>query len=52
MDDQYEFTVYALSVDKLTVATPVSVAKALTALKAMTPLAKATLHGHAGLMGK
>jgi len=57
MDDQYEFTVYALSTATLNI-TGTTVANALTALKAAaaatpsTVLGKATLHGHAGLKGK
>jgi phosphatidylethanolamine-binding protein (PEBP) family uncharacterized protein len=51
MDDQYEFTVYALSSAMLTV-TGTTVANALAALKTATVLGKATLHGHAGLKGK
>jgi len=51
MDDQYEFTVYALSTTTLSI-TGTTVANALTALKAITPLGTAKLHGHAGLKGK
>jgi len=51
MDDQYEFTVYALSSATLNV-TGTSVANVLAALKTATVLGKATLHGHAGLKGK
>jgi phosphatidylethanolamine-binding protein (PEBP) family uncharacterized protein len=51
MDDQYAFTLYALSSETLNVS-GTSVANALTALKAVTPLGKAVLHGHAGLKGK
>jgi phosphatidylethanolamine-binding protein (PEBP) family uncharacterized protein len=50
MDDQYAFTIYALS-DMLTVS-GTSVANCLTALKAVTPLGKAVLTGHAGLKGQ
>jgi phosphatidylethanolamine-binding protein (PEBP) family uncharacterized protein len=54
MDDQYEFTIYALSVPTLTVSGSM-VANARTALKtAMTAgqvLGTAVLHGHAGLNG-
>ena len=51
MDDQYEFTIYALSGETLAVS-GTSVANALTALKAVAPLGTAKLHGHAGLKGK
>ncbi|HVY40714.1 MAG TPA: hypothetical protein VHM31_22400 [Polyangia bacterium] len=57
MDDQYTFTVYALSVPTITVSgsSTTAVANARTALKnAMTAgqvLATAVLHGHAGLKG-
>jgi phosphatidylethanolamine-binding protein (PEBP) family uncharacterized protein len=51
MDDQYEFTLYALSTDTLAIGTGTSVANALTALKAATPLGTAKLKGHAGLKG-
>jgi len=52
MDDQYEFTIYALSTDTLNVQGS-SVANALTALKAATAstLGTAKLKGHAGLKG-
>jgi len=50
-DDQYEFTVYALSTATLNIS-GTTVANALTALKAITPLGTAKLHGHAGLKGK
>jgi phosphatidylethanolamine-binding protein (PEBP) family uncharacterized protein len=50
MDDQYEFTIYALSGATLNVS-GTSVANALTALRAVTPLATAKLRGHAGLRG-
>jgi len=50
MDDQYEFTVYALSSATLNI-TGTTVANALTALKAITPLGTAKLDGHAGLKG-
>jgi len=52
MDDQYAFTIYALSTETLTVPGTGTVANALTALKAITPLGTAVLHGHAGLKGK
>jgi hypothetical protein len=51
MDDQYAFTLYALSTDTLPGA-GTSVASIVTALKAVTPLGKAVLTGHAGLNGK
>jgi len=59
-NDTYEFTIYALSTATLTVSgaegTGVSnsagVAKVLTALKALTPLGTAKLHGTSGPMGK
>ena len=51
MDDQYEFTLYALSTATLNI-TGTTVANALTALKATSPLGTAKLHGHAGLKGK
>ncbi len=51
MDDQYAFTIYALSTDTLAI-TGTSVANALTALRAATPLGTAKLTGHAGLKGK
>jgi hypothetical protein len=51
MDDQYAFTLYALSTDTLPGA-GTSVASVVTALKAVTPLGKAVLTGHAGLKGK
>lgn len=51
VDDQYEFTVYALATATLNI-TGTTVANALTALKAITPLATAKLRGHAGLKGK
>jgi len=51
MDDQYAFTIYALSSATLNVQ-GTSVANALTALHAITPLGTAVLHGHAGLKGK
>jgi phosphatidylethanolamine-binding protein (PEBP) family uncharacterized protein len=50
MDDNYEFTIYALSADLTFTGT--SVANCLNALKMVTPLGTATLHGHAGLKGK
>ena len=55
MNDQYEFTVYALSTTTLNVATPVGVHNARTALMtAMTAnqvLGTAVLKGNAGLKG-
>jgi phosphatidylethanolamine-binding protein (PEBP) family uncharacterized protein len=51
MDDQYAFTLYALSTDTLA-GSPTSVATVLSALKNVTPLGKAVLTGHAGLKGK
>lgn len=51
MDDEYEFTVWALSSATLDVQ-GTTVANALKALHAVTPLGKATFHGHAGLQGK
>ena len=56
MDDQYAFTIYALSTTSLNVTGGTGVAQARTALAtAMTAgqvLGTAVLHGHAGLMGK
>ena len=51
MDDQYAFTIYALSTATLNVS-GTSVANVLTALKSATPLGTAKLTGHAGLKGK
>ena len=51
MDDNYEFTIYALSSATLNVS-GMSVANALTALRAVQPLGTAKLRGHAGLKGK
>ena len=53
MDDQYEFTIYALSTPTLNVS-GMSVANALTALRAAQAqqLGTAKLHGHAGVKGK
>lgn len=51
MDDNYEFTIYALSTATLNI-TGTTVANALTALKAASPLGTAKLRGHAGLKGK
>lgn len=51
MDDQYAFTIYALSTATLNVS-GTSVANVLTALKSATPLATAKLTGHAGMKGK
>jgi len=50
MDDQYEFTIYALPTATLNI-TGTSVANAVSALKAATPLATAKLKGHAGVKG-
>jgi phosphatidylethanolamine-binding protein (PEBP) family uncharacterized protein len=50
MDDQYEFTIYALPTATLNVS-GMSVANAITALRAATPLGTAKLRGHAGLRG-
>ncbi len=54
MDDQYEFTVWAIPTATLNVSgTNPTVAQVLTALKALSPKPPtATLHGHAGLKGK
>lgn len=52
MDDQYAFTIYALSTTKLPGISGTTVADALTALKAITPLGTAALHGHAGVNGQ
>ena len=54
MDDQYAFTLYALSTDTLTISGTASVAKVLSALQAAQAqqLGKAVLTGHAGLNGK
>jgi phosphatidylethanolamine-binding protein (PEBP) family uncharacterized protein len=59
-NDTYEFTLYALSTATLGVtgaegtgtANSAGVAKVLTALKALTPLGTAKLHGTSGPMGK
>jgi phosphatidylethanolamine-binding protein (PEBP) family uncharacterized protein len=59
-NDTYEFTLYALSQATLNVSgasgsgtsNSAGVAKVLTALQAVTPLATATLHGTSGPMGK
>ncbi len=51
MDDQYAFTIYALSTDTLNIS-GTTVANALTALRAATPLGTAVLTGHAGLKGE
>ena len=55
MNDQYEFTVYALSTTTLNVSTPVSVHNARTALMTATTanqvLGTAVLKGNAGLKG-
>lgn len=53
MDDQYEFTIYALSTDTLSVS-GTSVKNVLDALKAAmsAQLGTAKLKGHAGLKGK
>ena len=50
MDDQYEFTIYALPTATLNV-TGSSVANAVAALKSATPPATAKLKGHAGVKG-
>lgn len=50
MDDQYEFTLYALGSATLSVQ-GMSVANALSALKSAQVLGKATLRGHAGKNG-
>jgi len=50
MDDQYEFTIYALPTATLNI-TGTSVANAVSALKSATPLATAKLKGHAGVKG-
>jgi phosphatidylethanolamine-binding protein (PEBP) family uncharacterized protein len=58
-DDTYEYTLYALSTDTLGVtgaagsgtANSAGVAKVLAALKLVTPLGTATLHGTSGPMG-
>jgi phosphatidylethanolamine-binding protein (PEBP) family uncharacterized protein len=52
MDDQYAFTIYALSTPMLNVTGGTTVARALAALRATTPLATAKLTGHAGLKGQ
>ena len=53
MDDQYEFTIYALTTETLNVTGGTTVARALAAIKAITPAPpSAKLGGHAGLMGK
>ena len=51
MDDQYAFTLYALSTTTLNI-TGTSVMSALTALRAANPLGTAKLTGHAGLKGQ
>jgi phosphatidylethanolamine-binding protein (PEBP) family uncharacterized protein len=59
-NDTYEYTLYALSQATLTVsgasgsgtANSAGVAKVLTALQGVTPLATATLHGTSGPMGQ
>jgi phosphatidylethanolamine-binding protein (PEBP) family uncharacterized protein len=55
MDDQYAFTIYALSTKTLNVSGGTGVAQARTALAAATTanqvLGTAVLHGHAGLKG-
>lgn len=50
-DDQYAYTIYALSTDTLTL-TGTSVMSVLTALKTASIVGMASLHGHAGDMGK
>ncbi|HMF41234.1 MAG TPA: hypothetical protein VKQ32_11080 [Polyangia bacterium] len=59
MDDQYAFTIYALSAtlnisgaSGTGVANSAGVAKVLTALQGVQPLGMAVLHAHAGLKGK
>ncbi|MEI9936118.1 MAG: hypothetical protein WDO69_02725 [Pseudomonadota bacterium] len=53
MDDQYEFTVWAIPTATLNVGQSTTVASVLTALKALSPKPPtATLHGHAGLKGQ
>jgi len=54
MDDQYAFTLYALSTDTLTITGTVSVANVLAALKTAQAqqLGKAVLTGHAGVKGQ
>jgi hypothetical protein len=49
--DAYEFTIYALLSATLNVSGK-TVANALTALKAVTPLGTATLPGTSGSLGK
>ena len=59
-NDTYEFTLYALSTPTLSVtgasgsgtSNSAGVAKVLAALKLVTPLGTATLHGTSGPMGK
>ena len=51
MDDVYTFTLYALPTPTLAI-TGTSVANALTALRAASPLGTAKLTGHAGLKGQ
>jgi phosphatidylethanolamine-binding protein (PEBP) family uncharacterized protein len=59
-NDTYEFTLYALSTATLNVtgasgsgtSNSAGVAKVLAALKLVTPLGTATLHGTSGPMGK
>jgi len=51
MDDEYEFTVYAVPTATLSV-TGTGDASIVAALAAVKDLPKATLHGHAGLKGK
>jgi phosphatidylethanolamine-binding protein (PEBP) family uncharacterized protein len=50
-DDQYAYTIYALSTATLPGSNLSSVQSVLTALKSVTPLGTAVLHGHAGNMG-
>jgi len=54
MDDQYAFTLYALSTETLTISGTVSVANVLAALRnaQASQLGKAVLTGHAGLKGQ
>jgi len=58
-DDTYEFALYALSAplsvtgaEGTATSNSAGVAKVLAALKAVTPLGKATLHGTSSAMGK
>ncbi len=53
MDDVYEFTVWAVPTATLGVTGTgdAAIQSVLTKVKAITPVAKATLHGHAGAKG-